>query len=213
MPDIVVIDDHPAICFAVKTLLAPLAQSEIRTATNGITALACIKQHQPELVILDIMLDKMDGLQILQHIRQLTPGVQVIVYTSLPADIYAPRALRAGASAFFNKEADIRQLIPLCQLVLQGYACFPQTTLAQKKESASAASEEDPLALLSDREMTVLRYLATGMSNKEIADRLLLSNKTISTYKRRLLDKLQQESTAGLADLLALSSETGADNA
>lgn len=203
MPDIVVIDDHPAICFAVKALLAPLTENEIRTATSGITALTCIKKHQPNLVILDIMLNKMDGFQVLRHIRQLMPDVQVVVYTSLSADIYAARALRAGAAAFLSKEADIRQLVPLCQLVLQGYVCFPQNTLTTKTACVAGAPENDPLSLLSDREVTVLRYLASGMSNKEIADRLLLSNKTISTYKRRLLDKLKEDSIAGLARLFA----------
>ncbi len=202
MPVIVVIDDHPAICFAVKALLAPLTHSEIRTATSGTTALACIKEHQPDLVILDIMLNKMDGLQLLQHARRLMPSLRVVVYTSLPAEIYAARALRAGAAAFFNKEADIRQLLPLCQLVWQGYGCFPQATLDAVKERVSTLSpEKNPLAALSDREMTLLRYLSSGMSNKEIAGRLLLSNKTISTYKRRLLAKLEQDTVSGLIAL------------
>lgn len=206
MPDIVVIDDHPAIGFAVKAILAPLEQSEIRTATSGITALSRIKERQPDLVILDIMLNKMDGLQILRHLRQLVPQIRVIVYTSLPAETYAPRAMRGGAAAFFSKEADIRQLLPLCQLVLQGYDCFPHASLIGLTTPASP-SPDDPLTSLSDREMTVLRYLASGLSNKDIAERLLLSNKTVSTYKRRLLDKLQQDSIEGLADLLIPQSD------
>jgi len=199
MPVILVIDDHPAICFAVKAILAPLAENGIHTATSGVSALSAIKEHRPDLVILDIMLNRMDGLQLLQHIRrqQLTP--QVVVYTSLSTETYAPRAMRAGAAAFFSKDADIRQLLPLCQLVLQGYSCFPHATLAA---ASNAAVEEDPLEALSDRELTVLRYLVSGLSNKEIAARLLLSNKTISTYKRRLLDKLQQENIESLRALL-----------
>ncbi|MGE9551282.1 response regulator [Erwinia amylovora] len=199
MPGIVVIDDHPAICFAVKALLAPLTNGEIHIATSGVSALASIREHQPELIILDIMLNKMDGLQVLHHIRQLMTRARVVVYTSLPTDTYAPRALRGGAAAFFSKEADIRQLLPLCQLVLQGYSCFPYTTL---NGLTASLQQDDPLTSLSDREMTVMRYLVSGLSNKEIAERLLLSNKTVSTYKRRLLDKLQQDSIEGLARLL-----------
>lgn len=203
MPRIVVIDDHPAICFAVKAILHPLAEENIYTTTSGTQALSCIKQHQPDLVVLDIMLNKMDGLQLLRHIYRLTPAVRVIVYTSLPTETYALRAMRAGAAAFFNKDADIRQLMPLCQMVLQGYNCFPQSSLTPLlTPSPSATEHNDPLASLSDRELTVLRYLSTGLSNKEIAGRLLLSNKTISTYKRRLLAKLQQDTVAGLAALL-----------
>lgn len=208
MPVILVIDDHPAICFAVKTLLAPLADNAIHIATSGTAALACVKEHQPDLVILDIMLNKMDGLQVLQHLRQLLTDVRVIVYTSLPADTYAPRALRAGAAAFFSKDAEIRQLMPLCQLVLQGYDCFPRTTLsALRTATAQVGEQHDPLARLSDREVTVLRYLASGMSNKDIAARLLLSNKTISTYKRRLLAKLDLSNVDDLAALIQPQAE------
>ncbi|MFI8417933.1 response regulator [Serratia sp. NPDC078593] len=184
-----IVDDHPAICFAVKAILSPLGNNHIVTATNGMTALAQIKEKMPALVILDIMLNKMDGLQVLQHIRQIEPNIKVIVYTGLPVDIYAERALRAGASAFFSKDMDIVQLVPLCQLVLQGYACFPQTTITPLLRAP--VQKENTLALLSDRELAVLRYLAEGLSNKEIADRLILSNKTISTYKTRLMEKLK----------------------
>ena len=208
MPVILVIDDHPAICFAVKAILTPLAET-IHTATSGANALSAIKAQRPDLVILDIMLNRMDGLQLLQHIRRQAVNVQVVIYTSLPTEIYAPRAMRAGAAAFCNKDADIRQLAPLCQLVLQGYSCFPQGTLPTAPVAATPV--EDPLAALSDRELTVLRYLVSGMSNKEIASRLLLSNKTISTYKRRLLDKLQQENIESLRALLE-PQPAGSDN-
>lgn len=193
-----IVDDHPAICFAVKAILSPLGNDSILTATNGLDALARIRENTPQLVILDIMLNKMDGLQILQHIRQVDSGIKVVVYTSLPAESYAERALRAGASGFFSKDQDISQLVPLCQLVLQGYACFPQTTLLPLLNAP--IQNENILARLSDRELTVLRYLSAGLSNKEIADRLILSNKTISTYKTRLMEKLKVSHSEELVD-------------
>ncbi|CAI1815136.1 Virulence factors putative positive transcription regulator BvgA [Serratia quinivorans] len=195
-----IIDDHPAICFAVKAILAPLGNNSIITATNGMAALAKIKELQPQLVILDIMLNKMDGLQILQHIRQMNGSIKVIVYSSLPAEIYAERVWRAGACGFFSKEQDVSQLVPLCLLVLQGYHCFPQGTFSSLLNAP--AQNEDLMDRLSDRELTVLRYLSDGLSNKEIADRLLLSNKTISTYKTRLMDKLKVQGADGLANFL-----------
>lgn len=195
-----IIDDHPAICFAVKAILTPLGNNSIITATNGMVALAKIKELQPQLVILDIMLNKMDGLQILQHIRQMNSSIKVIVYSSLPAEIYAERVWRAGACGFFSKEQDVSQLVPLCQVVLQGYHCFPQGTFTALLNAPT--QNEDIMDRLSDRELTVLRYLSEGLSNKEIADRLLLSNKTISTYKTRLMDKLKVQGADGLANFL-----------
>lgn len=183
-----VVDDHPAICFAVKTMLAQLGDNVIITANSGTDALAKIKEHRPGMVILDIMLNKMDGLQVLQRIRQLNSAIKVIVYTGLPAENYAERAMRAGARGFFHKDQDISQLVPLCQLVLQGYACFPYDAVTPLFNTAERNS--NALARLSDRELTVLRYLSEGLSNKDIADRLLLSNKTISTYKSRLIESL-----------------------
>ncbi len=187
-----IVDDHPAICFAVKAILAPLGDNTIISTTDGISALSQIKEKQPQLVILDIMLNKMDGLQILQHLRQLEIPSKVIIYTSLPAETYAERALRAGACGFFGKNQDISQLAPMCQLVLQNYHCFPSfITESLLISSTPEIQDKNALAKLSDRELTVLRYLSDGFSNKEIADKLILSNKTISTYKSRLIEKLQ----------------------
>ncbi|AVJ19192.1 DNA-binding response regulator [Serratia sp. MYb239] len=199
-----VVDDHPAICFAVKTMLAQLGDNVIITANSGTDALAKIKEHRPGMVILDIMLNKMDGLQVLQRIRQLNSAIKVIVYTGLPAENYAERAMRAGARGFFHKDQDISQLVPLCQLVLQGYACFPYDAVTPLFNTAERNS--NALARLSDRELTVLRYLSEGLSNKDIADRLLLSNKTISTYKSRLIEKFNGKS---LEEVYALLNEQG----
>ncbi|MGX5011163.1 response regulator [Enterobacter asburiae] len=198
-----VVDDHPAICFAVKAILHSPGNNTVITATNGMTALSQIKEKMPSLVILDIMLNKMDGLQVLHHIRQIDPHIKVIVYTSLSEDLYAERALRAGASAFFSKDSEISQLASLCHTVLSGYSCFPEAALATLLASSTMGDKTDNvLAQLSDRELTVLRYLSSGLSNKEIADRLILSNKTISTYKARLMGKLHVTDISALADIL-----------
>ncbi|AWM80080.1 DNA-binding response regulator [Gammaproteobacteria bacterium ESL0073] len=198
-----VIDDHPAICFAIKAILTPLGDNTIISASDGISALAQIKEKQPQLIILDIMLNKMDGLQILQHLEQLEIPSKVIIYTSLPAETYAERAWRAGACGFFGKDQDISQLALICQLVLQNYHCFPDAiTKSLLRPSAPNEHDKGALTKLSDRELTVLRYLSDGLSNKEIADRLILSNKTISTYKSRLMEKLQLSKPEDLVNFL-----------
>lgn len=205
-----VVDDHPAICFAVKAVLTPLGDNTIISATDGISALAKIKEKQPQLIILDIMLNKMDGLQILQHLRQLEIPSKVIIYTSLPAETYAERSWRAGACGFFGKDQDISQLALMCQLVLQDYHCFPKfITESLLTSSTSNIYDKSALAKLSDRELTVLRYLSEGLSNKEIADRLILSNKTISTYKSRLMEKLQLSKPEELVTFLERHDASG----
>lgn len=199
-----IVDDHPAICFAVKAVLSQKGNVNITSVADGIAAMSSIKTQRPDLVILDIALAKMDGLEILARIQQYDKSIKVIVLTGQPEEIYAERALRAGAVGFFSKNSDISQLASLSDFIMAGYSCFPTGCIERLQTQIQMADADDleGLAKLSDRELTVLRYLAKGMSNKEIADRLLLSNKTISTYKTRLMDKLQLDNLEQLNELL-----------
>lgn len=201
MSSCLIVDDHPAICFAIKTIINSLGYTAT-TANNGITAIAKVKEQTPDLVILDIMLNKMDGLQILKHIRCLDDHVKVIIYTSLPIDIYAERSLRAGACGFFSKDNDISQLGHMCALVMNGYLCFPQKAILLATQPNDTNAKSSIFDRLSDREITVLRYLSSGLKNKEIAEKLLLSNKTIGTYKSRIMEKLQVRTTDQLLSII-----------
>lgn len=189
MIDILVVDDHPAICFALKAILEKNPQFHILTAADGVSAMALLKEKSPALVILDIALAKMDGLEILQRLRRYDSTIKALILTGQSSEIYAERAFRAGASGFLSKDDDIGHISTVCDLILNGYSCFP-TFLLDRLNLMPQNCDRPPLEKLSDREITVLRYLAAGLTNKEIATRLLLSNKTISTYKTRLLEKL-----------------------
>ena len=189
MTDIIVVDDHPAICFALKAILGKNPDFHISTANDGVTAMALLKERAPSLVILDIALTKMDGLEILQRMRRHDSTVKVLILSGQNSELYADRAFRAGANGYFSKDEDLSHLPTLCNLILAGYRCFPTFLLTRLMATAQVPGSS-PLEKLSDREITVLRYLAAGLTNKEIAGRLLLSSKTISTYKTRLMEKL-----------------------
>ncbi len=191
MINVLVVDDHPAICFAVKGLLEQQEGYQVHSAKDGITALSILKTKEIDLIILDISLTKMDGLELISRVLHLDKHAKVIVFTGQPVELYAERMLRAGAISFLSKDDDIRRLASICELTLSGYSVFP-TLCLEKRHSASSEEtiDDDTIDKLSDRELTVLRHLAVGLSNKEIADKLLLSNKTISTYKARLMEKL-----------------------
>ncbi len=111
------------------------------------------------------------------------------------------RCIQAGASGFVSKQEDLTEVLGALRAVLSGYSYFPNITSMQRNQS-NRLGEADKLAKLSGREMMVLQQLANGLSNKEIADRMLLSNKTISTYKTRLLEKLNART---LVDLIEIS--------
>lgn len=201
MVSVMIVDDHPAIGFALKVLLEKQGAFTV-TLSSGENLLAQLHQHRPQLAILDLELKHADGLDLLPRIKQHFPDLQVLIFTSQPAGIYALRTLQAGASGFINKSLPLDHIEPLCHLIAAGYQCFPEGTLTR----AAVANEicgtpEALLARLSDREMAVLNFLRQGRSNKEIADTLALSNKTISTYKARMLQKCGCED---LSQLIAL---------
>ncbi|MNP58370.1 Virulence factors putative positive transcription regulator BvgA [compost metagenome] len=110
------------------------------------------------------------------------------------------RCLRAGAAGYVSKTDDLGELSEAVQPVLSGYTYFPEVALSSVNYQDMRASEGQCIAGLTDRELMVLQYLARGLSNKVIGEAMLLSNKTISTYKTRLLEKLRLSSLIDLAD-------------
>ena len=200
MTKILLVDDHPAICFALKVLLEKNPDF-IVTTSSGENLLALLHREQPSLLILDLELKNADGLDLLPRIKHHFPALRVLVYTNQPAGIYALRTLKAGASGFINKSLALERVEPVCQLLLDGYHCFPEETFTKIVEATEI--QHDTRALLasfSDREIAVLNYLKQGKSNKEIADRLALSNKTISAHKSNIFSKLGVHTIVELID-------------
>lgn len=158
MISILLADDHPAICFALKVLLEKHGDMIVTTST-GEKLLTQLHQQRPDLLILDLELKHADGLDLLPRIKQHFPDLKILVFTSQSAGLYALRTLQAGA-------------------------LFKAASVNEKSAASESLSSR-----FSDREIAVLNYLKQGKSNKEIADLLMLSNKTISTYKTRMLQK------------------------
>lgn len=187
MPVILVIDDHPAICFAAKAVLEQEQGFSVITSHGG-QILPLLRHHEPQLVILDIALDNEDGLLLLPRIRQHHPECKVLIHSGLATQLYAGRALRAGANGFISKQNALSHLLPACYMILNGYAVFPGQAFALAQND-TPSSPHQLLTRLSDRELVVLRLLQEGKSNKTIAEQLALSHKTIATYKARILEK------------------------
>jgi len=199
MPSILIVDDHPAICFALKATLEANDDFFVTTTTDGGQVMALIREIQPDLIILDIALLKLDGLDLLTRIKHYSAATRVLILTGQPAEIYAARSLKAGAAGFLSKQHVLTAIDAVVRLLLDGYYCFPAECLTPEK-MPPVVDNSELLMRISDREITVLRYLAEGKTNKEIAELLQLSNKTISTYKARLLEK---SGAGSLAELLA----------
>ena len=195
-----VVDDHPFIRSSVKMLLKQENFDVVAEADNGADAVQMAREHAPDLIVLDIGMPKLDGLEVISRISVLGLSSKILVLTSQSAQFYSMRCMKAGAAGFISKTNDINELIKAIKAVMDGYTFFPNLAGSSVRRSDVEATELDLIQTLSDRELTILQQLANGLSNKEIGEAMLLSNKTVSTYKTRLIEKLNVKSVVYLAD-------------
>lgn len=200
----IVVDDHPVVRLAVGMLLQRGEIEVVGETGNGLEAVQLAKSLQPDIVILDISIPKLDGLEVIGRLRLLDVPVKVLVLTSQSASSFSARCRQAGAAGFITKTEELSDLLDAIKAIRAGYSYFPYDSLpsgATPNPHNRQQNEASQLASLSDREMMVLIYLAKGWSNMQIAEELMLSNKTISTYKTRLLHKLQATTLVDLIDV------------
>lgn len=200
---ILIADDHWAIRQALAEVISRLPDAEvIAEASDGVRALELVKQTIPDLIVLDVSLPLLRGMQVLKQMRALESKTSVLIFTMYPADQYAEISRRWGAQGFVSKDADEASIVSAISAVLAGELVFPKTT--RRSESArKKILNNGSIDLLSEREMEVFRSLTRGETNKSIAVRLKLSPKSITTYRDRLFAKLQVENIAELCSLAA----------
>jgi two-component system, NarL family, response regulator EvgA len=196
----IVVDDHPFIRSTVKMLLRQEQFEVVGEADNGADAVRLVREHAPDLIVLDINMPKLDGLEVISRISALRLSSKILVLTSQPELLYSMRCMRAGAAGFISKTNDLEELVKAIKIIMSGYTFFPNLSTNSVRSSDIEASDLQMIEALSDRELTILQQLANGLSNKQIGEAMLLSNKTISTYKSRLIEKLNVKSVVYLAD-------------
>lgn len=205
MNKVLIVDDHPVIRLAVRMLMERHGYDVVAETDNGVAALQLTRPHLPDIVVLDIGIPKLDGLEVIGRMASSSPCSKVLVLTSQAPGNFSMRCMQAGAAGYVCKQQELTELLSAIKAVLSGYSYFPNQALHASR-GRSGGSEAEMVNRLSAREMTVLQQLARGRSNKEIADSMYLSNKTVSTYKSRLLLKLNARS---LVDLIELAQRQG----
>jgi len=205
---IVIVDDHPLMRMAVRVVLEREGHEIVAECHTGADCIQAVRNLKPNLVILDLDIPKLDGFSVISRLRNAKLAVSILVLTSSDARNYGMRCLRAGAAGFLCKSDKLDELADAVKAVFAGYTYFPQVVVEALTEqgpiSQPVDDESSPtseLASLTDREMTILRFLAKGMNNQEIAEVLMLSHKTISTYKIRLMNKLNISNMVALVKL------------
>ncbi|WP_273912834.1 response regulator transcription factor [Pseudomonas fontis] len=195
-----IVDDHPFIRSAAKVLLQQEQFEVVGETDNGSDAVLLAQQHKPDLMLLDIALPKLDGLEVLNRIHAFNLPTRILVLTSRPAPCYAVRCMKAGAAGYMSKAEDTNELIRAIRAIMSGYTFFPNLASGSVRRSDVEVTEQALIKRLSDRELSILQQLATGMSNNEIAELMHVSNKTVSTYKKRMIEKLNVKSLVYLAE-------------
>lgn len=196
---ILLVDDHAIVRVGLRQMLADaFDQLDITEVSTGQEALAKAQGTSWDLVILDINLPDTNGLDVLKKLKALRASLPVVVLSFHPEEQYAVRALKGGASAYVTKDSAPQELATAIQTVLAGRQ-YVTPSLAERLESMPLLAAGKALhTLLSDRELQVLSMIGSGKSVTEIATALDLSVKTVSTYRMRLLSKLQLKTTSAL---------------
>jgi two-component system, NarL family, response regulator EvgA len=206
MSTIMIIDDHPAFRMVIKMqLMQLLGIEEVIEADNGQTAVELARQHMPKLAILDLDIPRISGLDVIPRLKLAHPSMRLLVLSGQDPATFAPRAMRSGAQGFVAKSQEMKEIMRGVEAVLAGYTVFPVTSGSGGfSPNAAGQNEEDRLTLLSDKELVILQMLSKGMSNKAIGDALFMSDKTVSTYKSRIHEKLGLSSLAALIEFATL---------
>lgn len=193
---IILADDHTLIRSGLKALLSFSPEFEvIGEAEDGLTAIRQVEEKKPDILILDLSMPHMSGIDCIKEIRSRGLVCNILVLTMYDDEEYIKEVMRSGADGYLLKKSADRELIEAIHKIYQGKKylneSISQTLIDSLLRSAPTQSDmTDPYILLSIREREVLRYLAKGFTNSEIAEILSLSPKTIDTYRSRIMNKL-----------------------
>jgi len=196
---ILIADDHTIFREGLKHILTEYPDMIVADeARNGREVLDKIWNNDYDMVLLDISMPGMTGLEALKQLKNDRPKLPVLVLSMHPEEQYAVRALRAGASGYLTKESAPDELMTAIRKISQGRK-YITSSLAERLAQEMEADSEKPLHdVLSDREYQVLRMIAEGKTVKHIAEELSLSIKTVSTYRTRIMEKMRMSTNAEL---------------
>jgi DNA-binding NarL/FixJ family response regulator len=196
--NVLIVDDHPIVRRGLKQVLQGEPDFSVAEAGHAREALDQIKQQPFDLVIADIDLPGMNGIDLLKEIKQHHKHTPVLMLSVYPEDQVAVRVLRAGASGFLSKETAPEQLVTAIKKILDGGKHISERVADLLVMNLGGSNERSLHEKLSDREFQILSLFGEGKTVKQIAESLSLSVPTVSTYRARILNKMEMKSTAEL---------------
>ncbi|MDQ7073719.1 MAG: response regulator [Gammaproteobacteria bacterium] len=207
MITLLIIDDHELIREGIRRLLEDQAHiSVLAQAASGEEAIRLAAELKPEIILMDISMPGIGGLEATHRLLQMNPKQKIIIVTAHTADPFPKVLLRAGAVGYISKNSGLSEMQTAIEAIHQGKS-YISPDIAQKLAIAALnPSSETPFDRLSQRELQIIMLISQGLRTQDIAKRLCLSPKTISTYRSRLMDKL---SVPSVVELMKLAEQHG----
>ena len=197
--NVMLVDDHQVVCAGLKSMIS--AQPDlgvVAEASSGKHALEQLRTIPTDVLLLDLQLSDMSGLDVLRYVRSHYPATRILVISSYPESQFGLNVLRGGANGFISKGVESAELMRALRIVARG-GRYVGPALTEQLVSGITGDGTAPLhGSLSEREFQIFCKLAQGESVSEIANRLFLSVKTVSTYRSRILEKMSMKSNADI---------------
>jgi two-component system, NarL family, invasion response regulator UvrY len=199
MINVLIADDHAIVRQGLKQIIAETSDLVVTgEATSGSEALDMAARNSYDVAVLDLSMPGRGGLETIRLLRDLHPSLPILVLSMYPEEQFAVRALRAGASGYLTKASAPEELINALRRVASGRRYITESLAESLARDLEKPVSDTPHQDLSDREFQVMRMIASGLTISEIADQLALSVKTVSTYRERILVKMQMRTNAEL---------------
>ena len=187
---VLIADDHPVVRHGLRGFLDTYPDIEVvAEAESGAQTIDLVQEHVPDVVLMDLLMPEMNGVQAIERVVASSPTTRVIVLTSYTEDEYLFPAMQAGALGYLLKNVEPEDLVNAIRAAVRGHATLHPSVATRLIQAADRP--EDEWAELSERELDVLRLIARGMSNKEIAAALTLAEGTVKSHVSNILSKLQ----------------------
>ena len=201
MIKVIIADDHALMRDGLRRILESAPETQFEVVGEGCdsaTTLALVREHSAQVLVLDLSMPGRSGVDLVKQIKDEKPALRILVLTMHAEQQYAVRAFKAGASGYLTKEAASAELVSAVTKIAAGGVYISMTMAERFAQSLNEPADTLPHQRLSDREFEVFRRIASGQTITEIAQNLCVSAKTVSTYKVRILEKMQMPHEAAL---------------
>jgi DNA-binding NarL/FixJ family response regulator len=198
MIKIIIVDDHPVVRRGLKQIIHEEADMQVTgEAVNAQEAIDLIRGTECDAVVLDISLPGMSGIELLKQLKRESKRLPVLILSIHPEEQYAVRAMKAGASGYLTKESAPGELVKAVRKIVSG-GKYVSSSLAERLLEDLETSDKPLHERLSDREFEIMLLIASGKTTGDIAEKLCISIKTVSTYRARILEKMNMRTNADL---------------